>query len=73
MEGFGVSLGDRNASTLTEDDCRRYIEARRVLGRSDSTIWSELSRLRSALRWAENKRLIDRAPNMDSVANSSSR
>lgn len=55
-------FADRNASTLTEDDCRRYIEARRALGRSDSTIWSELSRLRSALKWAENKRLIDRAP-----------
>jgi len=52
----------RNAATLTEDDCRRYIEARRARGRSDSTIWSELSRLRSALKWAENKRLIDRAP-----------
>jgi integrase len=51
-----------NAATLTEDDCQRYIEARRARGRSDSTIWSELSRLRSALRWAENKRLIDRAP-----------
>ena len=56
------SFGDRNASTLTEDDCRRYIEARRERGRSESTIWSELSRLRSALKWAENKRLIDRAP-----------
>ena len=55
-------FGERNASTLTEDDCQRYIEARRGQGRSASTIWSELSRLRSALRWAENKRLIDRAP-----------
>jgi integrase len=55
-------FADRNASTLTEDDCRRYINARRARGRSDSTIWSELSRLRSALRWAENKRLLDRAP-----------
>jgi integrase len=56
------TFAERNASTLTEDDCRRYIEARRGQGRSDSTIWSELSRLRSALKWAENKRLIDRAP-----------
>jgi integrase len=59
---IGAAFGDRNAETLTEDDCRHYIEARRVRGRSDSTIWSELSRLRSALKWAENKRLIDRAP-----------
>jgi len=55
-------FAERNASTLTEDDCLRYIGARRGRGRSDSTIWSELSRLRSALKWAENKRLIDRAP-----------
>jgi integrase len=56
------SFADRNAETITEDDCRRYIAARRKAGRSDSTIWSEMSRLRSALRWAEHKRLIDRAP-----------
>ena len=61
-KALSATLGNRNASTLTEDDCRRYIEARRARGRSDSTVWSELSRLRSALRWAENKRLIDRAP-----------
>ncbi len=59
---LGPRLGDRNAETLTEDDCRAYIATRRQQGRSDGTIWSELSRLRSALKWAENKRLIDRAP-----------
>ena len=59
---LALSFRDRNAATLTEDDCRRYIEARRERGRSEFTIWSELSRLRSALKWAENKRLIDRAP-----------
>src|SRR5208282_202698 len=59
---LGPRFGNRNAETLTEDDCRTYIEARRKQGRTDSTIWSELSRLRSALKWAENKRLIDRAP-----------
>ena len=61
-KALAAVFGDRNAATLTEDDCRRYIDARRARGRSDSTIWSELSRLRSALKWAENKRLIDRAP-----------
>ena len=61
-KALSLSFGDRNAATLTEDDCRRYIETRRERGRSESTIWSELSRLRSALKWAENKRLIDRAP-----------
>jgi integrase len=61
-KAIGPAFANRNAATLTEDDCQRYIEARRARGRSESTIWSELSRLRSALRWAENKRLIDRAP-----------
>jgi integrase len=61
-KAIAPSFADRDASTLTEDDCNRYVAARRRLGRSDSTIWSELSRLRSALRWAEHKRLIDRAP-----------
>jgi integrase len=61
-KAIAPSFADRDASTLTEDDCNRYVDARRKLGRSDSTIWSELSRLRSALRWAENKRMIDRAP-----------
>jgi integrase len=61
-KAIGPAFADRNAETLTEDDCNRYVAARRRLGRSDSTIWSELSRLRSALRWAEHKRLIDRAP-----------
>ena len=61
-KAIGPIFADRNAATLTEADCQGYVEARRALGRSDSTIWSELSRLRSALKWAENKRLIDRAP-----------
>jgi integrase len=61
-KAIGPAFADRNAATLTEADCQRYVVARRKLGRSESTIWSELSRLRSALRWAENKRLIDRAP-----------
>ena len=58
------TFADRNAESLTEDDCNRYIAARRKAGRSDSTIWSELSRLRSALKWAEKKGLIDKAPFM---------
>jgi integrase len=61
-KAIAPAFADRNAETLTEEDCNRYVDARRRLGRSDSTIWSELSRLRSALRWAEHKRLIDRAP-----------
>ena len=59
---LGPRLGARSAADITEADCNAYVAARRAQGRSDGTIWTELGRLRSALRWAENKRLIDRAP-----------
>ena len=55
-------FGQRSAADLTESDCAAYVAARRAQGRSDGTIWTELGRLRSALKWAEDKRLIDRAP-----------
>lgn len=55
-------FGDRNAETLSEEDCRAYIAARRKAKKSDGTIWTELSRLRSALKWAAKKRMIDKAP-----------
>ena len=61
-KSVGPVFGNRGAESLTEEDCRSYIESRRKLGKKDSTIWTELSRLRSALKWAENKKLIDRAP-----------
>jgi integrase len=59
---IGPRLGDRGAATITEADCMTYIAARRRQGRADGTIWTELGRLRSALKWAESKNLIDRAP-----------
>ena len=58
----GPHFGNRSAADLTEADCDSYIAARRAKGRSDGTIWTELGRLPSALRWAEDKKLIDRAP-----------
>lgn len=61
-KSIGPNFGNRGAETLTEDDCRGYIEHRRKQGRSDGTIWTELSRLRSALKWAANKRMIAAAP-----------
>ena len=61
-KALGPHFGDRSAADLTEADCDSYVAGRRAKGRSDGTIWTELGRLRSALRWAENKRMIDRAP-----------
>jgi integrase len=63
-KALGPHFGDRGAETLTEDDCREYIAQRREAGRSDGTIWTELSRLRSALKWAQKKRIINLAPHI---------
>lgn len=41
---------------------REHIAARRAAGRGDGTIWTELGRLRTALRWAEARRIIAHAP-----------
>jgi integrase len=55
-------FGGLPADAVTEAHCRAYIDARKAAGRRDSTIWLDLSRLRSALLWAEHKGLITRAP-----------
>ena len=58
----GPHFGAIPADAVTEEDCKVYTEARRQQGRSDSTIATELGRLRSALLWAERKELIAKAP-----------
>lgn len=55
-------FAQRGAEELTEADCIAFMEARRKQGRAEGTIWTELGRLRSALKWAESKTLISRAP-----------
>ena len=61
-KAVGLHFGDRNAETLTELDSIEYVKNRRLAGKSESTIWTEMARLRSALKWAEDRRIIDRAP-----------
>lgn len=55
-------FGDMRADGVREEDCDAYIATRRKLGRSNGTIWTELGHLRSALRWAERKNMILKAP-----------
>lgn len=55
-------FGRMAADGITEEDCRSYIDLRRDRGRKDGTIWTELGHLRSALKWAEKKALIIKAP-----------
>ena len=42
--------------------CREYVEARRKLGRSESTVLTELRRVRNCLSWAVKSGILDKAP-----------
>lgn len=61
-KAVGPHFGKMDASRVTEEDCLSYMAKRRALGRSDGTIWTELGHLRSALKWAERKGMIFKAP-----------
>jgi integrase len=61
-KALGPHFGAMMADTITEDDCEEYTAKRRAAGRSDGTVWTELGHLRSALRWAEKKDMIAKAP-----------
>lgn len=61
-KAVGPHFGLMPADSVREEDCDAYIAARRKLGRSDGTIWTELGHLRSALNWAARKNLIVKAP-----------
>ena len=55
-------FGTMAAGSIVEDICLAYVSKRRDAGRKDGTISTELGRLRSALKWAEKKNLITKAP-----------
>ena len=61
-KAIGEHFAETTASAITEADCQSYIRFRRQAGRKDGTIWTELGHLRSALRYAAEKNLIDKAP-----------
>lgn len=42
----------------TSDACRDYAEERSKAGKSASTIWSELTRLRSCINWARKRSIL---------------
>lgn len=47
---------------ITADICRDYAEERFKAKKSPSTIWTELTRLRSCINWAQKRRIITLAP-----------
>jgi integrase len=55
-------FGALEIDALATDTCRDFARRRDQEGRSASTIWSELTRLRSCLNWAEKRGVIERAP-----------
>lgn len=62
---LGPSFGGRDSYSITLEDCRAYVRQRRKSGRSDGTIHTELGHLRTVLVWAQKRRLIERAPDID--------
>ncbi len=58
-------FGDMNAEDISIEDCRAHIAERRALGRKDGTIITELGRIRMVTKWAEKRKLIAKAPDME--------
>jgi len=58
-------FGHLAPATITVQDCRAYVAARRAAGRQDGTIWTQLGHLRNALSWAVKRGIIDRAPHIE--------
>lgn len=58
---FGTFLAD----TISVEQCRDYIKARRKAGKHDGTIWTELNHLGIVLKFAEKRGLIRRAPHIE--------
>lgn len=55
-------FGPMEIEALTADACRAYAEARHAAGKSISTVWTELTRLRSCINWASKRRVIKDKP-----------
>lgn len=55
-------FGDMEINAVTSDVCRDYAAERHKAGKSASTIWTELTRLRSCLNWAQKRRVVTVAP-----------
>lgn len=57
-----ATFADLAPEHVTADVCRSYAALRLSEGVQAGTVWTELTRLRSALNWAAKRRLIDWPP-----------
>lgn len=55
-------FGNLPVDAVNADVCRDHAQARHTAGVSAGTIWTELTRLRSCLNWAQKRRVIREAP-----------
>jgi integrase len=61
-------FGNLRPDQTTIELCRAYTQARRAVGKSDGTIWTELGHLRTVFLWAASRRLIAFAPAVERPA-----
>jgi integrase len=61
-KALSATFADVCPEDLTADLCRSYAAARLADGVQAGTVWTELTRLRSALNWAAKRRLIPWPP-----------
>ena len=61
-KALGPRFGTMQIDDVTADVCRDYAKSRIIQGRSAGTIWTELTRLRSAINWAFKRRVITTCP-----------
>ena len=58
-------FGPMDATSIIVEDSREHMKERRAKSIADGTLLTELGHLRMVLKWAEKKRLIDRAPHIE--------
>lgn len=57
--------GHLRPSEVTIEKCREWAALRRAAGKHDGTIWTELGHLRTALKWAADRKIITDAPKVE--------
>src|SRR6185312_12183084 len=58
-------FADMPGDGIDVEDCRAHVKERRRTDIKDGTLATELGHLRMVLRWAEKKRLIERASSIE--------